>query len=213
MDAAVAGPYFSRRHGSTDTSDETLMFTATLVTAMGAPTKTSELASPELRDRMDQLASVAGGEPAGKSRAGPVLDLFLYQLIRYRHFGEGEYEQSKRVIQKLLIEAGARGIGRNLVSVIPQGAEAPADWDNVKSPETYVGSERSENRVSPDSRLRLNQWTLAGDWRVQKQAAVLKEANGRIVYRFHARDLNLVMAPGVGGKPVPFRVLIDAQRR
>jgi thiol-disulfide isomerase/thioredoxin len=131
--------------------------------------------------------------------------------IRYRHFGEGEYEQSERVIQKLLVEAGAGGIGRNLVSVIPQGAEAPADWDNVKSPETYVGSERSENRVSPDTRLRLNQWALAGDWRVQKQAAVLEEANGRIVYRFHARDLNLVMGPGAQGKPVRFRVLIDGQ--
>jgi len=131
--------------------------------------------------------------------------------IRYRHFGEGEYEQSERVIQKLLVAAGARGIGRNLVSVIPQGAEAPADWDNVKSPETYVGSERSENRVSPDTRLRLNQWALAGDWRVQKQAAVLEEANGRIVYRFHARDLNLVMGPGAQGKPVRFRVLIDGQ--
>jgi thiol-disulfide isomerase/thioredoxin len=131
--------------------------------------------------------------------------------IRYRHFGEGEYEQSERVIQKLLVEAGALGIGRNLVSVIPQGAEAPADWDNVKSLETYVGSGRSENRVSPDTRLRLNQWALAGDWRVQKQAAVLEEANGRIVYRFHARDLNLVMGPGEQGKPVRFRVLIDGQ--
>jgi thiol-disulfide isomerase/thioredoxin len=131
--------------------------------------------------------------------------------IRYRHFGEGEYEQSERVIQKLLVEAGAGGIGRNLVSVIPQGAEAPADWDNVKSPETYVGSERSENRVSPDTRLRLNQWALVGDWRIQKQAAVLEEANGRIVYRFHARDLNLVMGPGAQGKPVRIRVLIDGQ--
>jgi thiol-disulfide isomerase/thioredoxin len=131
--------------------------------------------------------------------------------IRYRHFGEGEYEQSERVIQKLLVEAGARGIGRDLVSVIPQGAEAPADWDNVKSPETYVGSERSENRVSPDTGLRLNQWALAGDWSVRKQAAVLEEANGRIVYRFHARDLNLVMGPGAQGKPVRFRVLIDGQ--
>jgi hypothetical protein len=88
---------------------------------------------------------------------------------------------------------------------------AAADWDNVKSPETYVGSARSENRVSPDTRLRLNQWALAGDWRVQKQAAVLEQANGRIVYRFHARDLNLVMAPGGQGKPVRFRVLIDGQ--
>jgi thiol-disulfide isomerase/thioredoxin len=129
--------------------------------------------------------------------------------IRYRHFGEGEYEQSERAIQKLVVEAGARGIGQNLVSVIPQGAEAPADWDNVKSPETYLGSERSENRIPPDTRLRLNQWALAGDWKVGKQAAVLEKANGRIVYRFYARDLNLVMGPGAQGKPVRFRVLID----
>ena len=131
--------------------------------------------------------------------------------VRYRHFGEGEYEQSERVIQELLAEAGARGVDRSLVSVTPRGVEVAADWDNIKSPETYLGSERSENQVSPDTRLRLNQWALAGDWRVQKQAAVLEEANGRIVYRFHARDLNLVMGPGAQGKPVRFRVLIDGQ--
>jgi thiol-disulfide isomerase/thioredoxin len=131
--------------------------------------------------------------------------------IRYRHFGEEEYEQSERAIQELLAEAGVRGVGRDLVSVTPRGAEAAADWDNVKSPETYVGSERSENRVSPDMRLRLNQWFLSGDWKIGKQAAVLEQANGRIVYRFHARDLNLVMGPGAQGKPVRYRVLIDGQ--
>lgn len=129
--------------------------------------------------------------------------------IRYRHFGEGEYEQAERIIQELLAEVGARGIGQNLVSVTPHGAEAPADSGNVRSPETYVGSERSENRVSPDARLRLNQWSLRGDWTVRRQAAVLEEADGRIAYRFHARDLNLVMAPGAAGRPVRFRVLID----
>ena len=86
-----------------------------------------------------------------------------------------------------------------------------ADWDDVKSPETYVGTDRAENRVAPDARLRLNQWALGGDWTVQGQPAVLNKADGRITHRFHARDLNLVMAPGAAGKPVRFRVLIDGQ--
>ena len=131
--------------------------------------------------------------------------------VRYRHFGEGEYEESERMIQKLLAEAGARGVGQSLVSVTPSGAELAADWDNVKSPETYLGSERSENRVSTGARLRLNQWSLDGDWAVKKQAVVLNQANGKIFYRFHARDLNLVMAPPAEGKPMRFRVLIDGQ--
>src|SRR5262245_27908243 len=80
--------------------------------------------------------------------------------VRHRHFGEGDYEQTERVIQDLLAEAGARGVAEELVSVTTPGAEAPADWDNVKSPETYLGTARSENRVSPEARLRLNQWTL-----------------------------------------------------
>ena len=131
--------------------------------------------------------------------------------VRYRHFGEGEYERSEEAVQELLAETGARGVARELVSVAPGGAELAADWGNVKSPETYVGSDRSENRVSSGARLRLNQWALNGDWTVQGQAAVLKEANGKIAYRFHARDLNLVMAPGPGGKPVRFQVLVDGQ--
>jgi thiol-disulfide isomerase/thioredoxin len=131
--------------------------------------------------------------------------------VRYRRFGEGDYEQSERMIQELLAEAGSRDLGQELASVDGRGVEAAADWANIRSPETYVGSQRSENRVSPDARLRLNQWALGGHWTVQKQAAVLEEANGRIAYRFHARDLNLVMAPGAGGRPVRFRVLIDGQ--
>jgi thiol-disulfide isomerase/thioredoxin len=131
--------------------------------------------------------------------------------VRYRHFGEGSYEESERALQELLIEAGARGIDRSLASVAASGVEAPADWTNVKSPETYVGSDRAENRVSPGRRLRLNQWSLAGDWSVQRQAAVLTGADGRITYRFHARDLNLVMAPAANGNAVRFRVLMDGQ--
>jgi hypothetical protein len=142
----------------------------------------------------------------------PALYLFDGQgRVRYRHFGEGEYEESERMIQKLLTEAGAPVIGQSLVSVTPRGAELAADWDNVKSPETYLGSDRSENQVSPDARLRLNQWALSGDWTVQRQAVVLNKTDGRIAYRFHARDLNLVMAPGAKGRPVRFRILIDGQ--
>jgi thiol-disulfide isomerase/thioredoxin len=131
--------------------------------------------------------------------------------IQYRHFGEGEYAESERSIQRVLTESGARGVSQNLVSVAPQGAETAADWDNIKSPETYLGSARSENQVAPDRQLGLNQWSLRGDWTVHRQAAVLNQANGSITYRFHARDLNLVMTPAAGGAPVRFRVLIDGK--
>ena len=144
--------------------------------------------------------------------------------IRHHYFGEGEYEQSERIIQQLLTEAGAVGIDHKLVSVDAVGAEAPADWDDLKSPENYVGYERTENFASPGGavldrrriytvpvRLRLNHWALSGDWTVGKQATVLNKANGRITYRFHARDLHLVMGPVVRGTSVRFRVLIDGQ--
>ncbi len=129
--------------------------------------------------------------------------------VRYRHFGEGEYERSERVIQELLAEVQDRDPAEDVVSVAAAGPEAPADWASVRSPETYLGSARSENRVSPDARLRLNEWSLGGDWTVHPQAAVLDGADGRITYRFHARDLNLVMTPGPDGKPVRYSVLID----
>ena len=144
--------------------------------------------------------------------------------IRHHHFGEGEYEQSERIIQQLLSEAGRTGISRELVSVDGRGAEAPPDWDSLKSPENYVGYERTENFASPGgavlskrrvyavpARLRLNHWALSGDWTVQKQATVLNKPHGRIAYRFHARDLHLVMGPAARGASVRFRVLIDGQ--
>ena len=144
--------------------------------------------------------------------------------IRHHHFGEGEYEQSERIIQQLLSEAGMRGIDHKLVSVDARGAEAAADWGSLKSPENYLGYERTENfafsggavldkqRIyAVPARLRLNQWALSGDWTVQKQATVLNKANGRIAYRFHARDLHLVMGPAARGTSVRFRVLIDGQ--
>jgi thiol-disulfide isomerase/thioredoxin len=144
--------------------------------------------------------------------------------IRYQHFGEGEYEQSERNIQRLLKGAGARGVSSELVSVDPQGAEVAADWSNLKSPETYVGYGQAENFSSPGgavvdarhvyavpARLRLNQWALAGDWTVTQGAAALNVPNGRIAYYFHARDVNFIMGPSLRGKPVRFRVLIDGQ--
>jgi thiol-disulfide isomerase/thioredoxin len=142
--------------------------------------------------------------------------------IRYHHFGEGEYEQSERMIQKLLADAGASGVAQTLVSGDAHGAEVAADWSNLQSAENYVGYGQAENFASPGGaardkervygvpgKLELNQWALAGDWTIVRGAAALKQANGRIAYRFHARDLNLVMGP-VQGK-VRFRVLIDGR--
>jgi thiol-disulfide isomerase/thioredoxin len=144
--------------------------------------------------------------------------------IRHHQFGEGEYEQSERILQQLLAEAGNGDSGHELVAVDGRGAEAPADWASLKSPENYVGYERTENFASPGgpvldkhrvyalpARLRLNQWALSGDWTVGKQATLLNKANGRIAFRFHARDLHLVMGPAARGTSVRFRVLIDGQ--
>jgi thiol-disulfide isomerase/thioredoxin len=144
--------------------------------------------------------------------------------IRYHHFGEGAYEQSEMMIQHVLAEAGIDGIDDELVSVDAQGAEAAADWDSLRSAENYIGYERTENFASPGdtvldtphiyavpARLRLNEWALAGEWTVEREATVLNAANGRIAYRFHARDLHLVMGPAARGTPVRFRVLIDGQ--
>jgi thiol-disulfide isomerase/thioredoxin len=143
--------------------------------------------------------------------------------IRHHHFGEGEYEESERVIQQLLAEKGTNP-GHDLIVVDARGIEAAADWSNARSPENYVGYERSENFASPGGavpyrthryaapeRLRLNQWALAGDWTVGKQATALNRTGGRILYRFHSRDLHLVMGPATPGASVRFRVLIDGQ--
>jgi hypothetical protein len=143
--------------------------------------------------------------------------------IRHHQFGEGDYDGSERAIQQLLAEAGQSG-SNELVSVDARGAEVAADWDSLKSQENYVGYGRTENFASPGgaasdkprvyaipARLRLNQWALAGDWTIGKQATVLNKPNGRIAYRFHARDLHLVMGPGTPGTSVRFRVLIDGE--
>lgn len=124
-------------------------------------------------------------------------------IIRDQHFGEGRYEQSERVIQQLL------GVERELVSVEAVGVEAEADWDHLRTPETYLGSARSENRADarPED-LRLNHWALAGEWTNGRENIMLDQAGGSIAYRFHARDAHLVLSPGAQ-EPIRFRVLLD----
>jgi cytochrome c biogenesis protein CcdA/thiol-disulfide isomerase/thioredoxin len=144
--------------------------------------------------------------------------------VRHHHFGEGEYDQSEKIIQQLLAEAGKSAVAGDLVSVEAHGAEAAADTDDVKSPETYVGYLRAENFASPGGAvadkpqnysatpdLGLNQWALAGDWTIGAERAVSNAADGRIAYRFHARDLHLVLGPSSDGKQVRFRVRIDGK--
>jgi hypothetical protein len=145
-------------------------------------------------------------------------------VVRERHFGEGEYERSERIIQKLLADAGARSIPRDLVSVDARGVEADADWGSLKSPENYLGYDRTVNFVSlggpvlgerrvytAPTRLRLNQWALSGDWTMEKEASALNQPNGRIACRFQARDLHLVTGPAAKGRTIRFRVRIDGQ--
>ena len=141
--------------------------------------------------------------------------------IRYHHFGEGEYDKSEHVIQELLRENGATGLDASTVRISADGAEAPPS-DDVRSPETYVGYARAEKFASPGplaqdsariyslpARPSLNQWGLGGSWNVGAESAVLREAPGKIAFRFHSRDLHMVLAPSKNGKPVRFRVKLD----
>jgi thiol-disulfide isomerase/thioredoxin len=126
-------------------------------------------------------------------------------VIRDHHFGEGRYEQSELVIQRLL------GVERKLVSVQGAGVEAEADSDNLRTPETYLGHARSENLVAADGapeNLPLNHWALAGEWTIGRERVVLDKAGGSIAFRFHARDAHLVLSPGAN-EPIPFRVHLD----
>jgi thiol-disulfide isomerase/thioredoxin len=144
--------------------------------------------------------------------------------VRHHHFGEGSYEQSEMIIRQLLIEAGAMDLGREPTSVEGSGIEAAADWRNLRSGENYVGYDRTQNFASPGgatldqprmyalpARLRLNDWALSGEWTVRREATALNKPNGRIAYRFRARDLHLVMGPAAADSPVRFRVLIDGE--
>ena len=138
-------------------------------------------------------------------------------IIRDQHFGEGRYEQSERAIQRLL------GIEREPVSVEGLGVEAEADWNELRTPETYLGHDRSEHFASAGDpayderrayqlpeRLRLNHWALAGEWTIGRERVVLDEPGGSIAYRFHARDAHLVLSPRAR-EPIPFRVLLDGE--
>jgi thioredoxin family protein len=136
-------------------------------------------------------------------------------IIRDHHFGEGRYEQSERVIQRLL------GVERELLSVNGLGVEAEADWDQLLTPETYLGYERGTRLASPGGavfcerrayelpeHLPFNDWALAGEWTIGPESVVLDRAGGRIAYRFHARDAHLVLSAGAL-EPIPFRVRLD----
>src|SRR3984957_5011359 len=142
--------------------------------------------------------------------------------IRYHHFGEGKYDESEEVIQQLLREKNANLKTAGLVQVAASGATAAADADDMKSPETYIGYARQQNYISPQKirqdgaqaytsplRLTVNQWGLVGSWNVSDEHAALIAAPGKVIFRFHARDLHLVLGPGKNGKPVRFMVRID----
>ncbi|MYM90320.1 redoxin family protein [Rugamonas sp. FT82W] len=143
--------------------------------------------------------------------------------IRHHHFGEGEYAQSEQAIQQLLEEAGRKDVANTVVSAEnAQGVQQASDMGQVASPETYLGYERAQNFASPEGQAAdksrsytapaqpaLNQWGLVGNWLSQPDQVTLSQGTGRIVYRFHARDLHLVLGPDKNGKPVRFRVTID----
>jgi cytochrome c biogenesis protein CcdA/thiol-disulfide isomerase/thioredoxin len=143
--------------------------------------------------------------------------------IRYHHFGEGEYETSEKAIQDLLAEAGAQKAHTDIVAPETKGAQAAPDFGNLRSAETYLGYKRAQNFVSPQGMqadvvqtyttedLGLNEWGLSGDWTVGPEQATLNQADGRIAYKFSARDLHLVLGPSSDGKPVRFQVTVDGK--
>jgi hypothetical protein len=144
-------------------------------------------------------------------------------IIRHHHFGEGNYAESEKVIQQLLEEAGHKDVGGGLVQASASGIEMAADQANDVTPETYVNYSRGERFSSPEethdaphlftapATLDLHHWALAGTWTIGEEHSTLGAANGRIVYRFHARDLHLVLGPGADGKPIRFRVTLDGK--
>jgi thiol-disulfide isomerase/thioredoxin len=142
--------------------------------------------------------------------------------IRHHWYGEGGYAECEMVIQRLLREAGREDIPDDVAAVTPDGLEAQADWSNVESPESYLGYEQGRSFASGErpaldeprtytapETLRLNQWALAGDWTIERRACVVNRAGGRLAFRFHARDVNLVLGPRPRDASVPFRVLLD----
>jgi len=144
--------------------------------------------------------------------------------IRHHEFGEGNYDQSEQWIRTLLEEANHHPLTGAATNIVASGAEAAPDSTDALSPETYIGYDRAENFASPGGfhqnapklytapkDLTLNQWALLGKWQDEPQVATLLSPTGSIVYRFHARDLHLVLGPTANGQPVRFRVTIDGQ--
>jgi thiol-disulfide isomerase/thioredoxin len=142
--------------------------------------------------------------------------------IRHHHFGEGEYAQTEMVIQRLLLDAGARDLDLDLVTVEPRGLEVAADWQSLRSPETYLGYLQGSGFASEGvaafdlpheyaaaASLPLNSWDVSGNWTLARHALGSNTAGARIRFRFHARDANLVMGPRVAGAAIPFRVALD----
>jgi hypothetical protein len=133
-------------------------------------------------------------------------------------FGEGAYDETEKVIQRLLKETG-RTTDNQLVKVAPRGLEVAADYGTLRSPESYLGYEKAEGfasdalqdgpRTYTVPRLALNQWGLAGAWTVKGGRVVSNAPNGRLAYRFHARDVNLIMGVPPGSKPVQFTLKVD----
>jgi hypothetical protein len=150
---------------------------------------------------------------------------FMRGLVaRGLHFGEGGYAECGMVVERLLREAGRDGVADDVVSVAPERFEVQADWANLESPATYLGYEQGRSFASPGrpaldephtytapDALRLNQWALVGDGTIERRACVLEKADGRVAFRFHARDVNLVMGPRTRGDAVPFGVLVDGK--
>jgi thiol-disulfide isomerase/thioredoxin len=144
--------------------------------------------------------------------------------VRYRQFGEGSYQQAEMMIQELLMENGAADVSAEPAAVQAEGFEAAADWSSLLTPETYIGYDRADNVASYNesafdsphkyarpTRLSLNEWSLYGDWTVRSEAAELNRDHGGVAYRFHARDVHLVMGPVASGASVAFRVRIDGE--
>jgi thiol-disulfide isomerase/thioredoxin len=137
-------------------------------------------------------------------------------IVSDHHFGEGRYEQSECTVQRLL------GVQRDTARVHGVGVEAAADWEHLRTPETYLGYGRSErfapaddptletNAYQPPNGVEVNHWALAGDWTIGSENAVLDQAGGSIVFRFHARDAHLVLSAGER-EQIPFRVLLDGE--
>jgi thiol-disulfide isomerase/thioredoxin len=144
--------------------------------------------------------------------------------IRHHQFGEGGYEECERAVQELLRDAGHDGFDDDLVAPMLEGFEVQADWASLESPETYLGYEQAQNFASPGTAdfdrprtygvpetLQLNQWALSGDWTIGRGASVLAGDEGTLAFRFHARDVNLVMGPPARGTSVPFRVRVGGE--